>query len=358
MMIVRNETAVLPRLAASLEGQIDRWTIVDTGSIDETPAVARAVFSYAPGEVIQDKWRGYGPSRNVALKAAEPLSDWLLFIDADETFHGFLDAKDLEADADVIEAEQHYGPLRFWLPRLVKSGQGWEWRGRAHEYLSRPGGHGRRLRTDSFWIEHHADGGNRTTKFEREIELLTEDWADNPGDPRTAFYLGRSYDEAGRSPEAVTWYRRRISLEGWDEERFYSRWRLGVCLLRTGAAAEGCGLLWHSWAERPERAEPLVTLAEFYRASELWPLAWLAADLAFRHCGAQPADGAGARAYPDGLFVDSTATEGRAAFEASISAWYVGQHDRGRQLTEHLLTRDDLPELVRAAVETNRSFYA
>jgi glycosyltransferase involved in cell wall biosynthesis len=59
-MIVRNESATLPRLAATLAGQIDHWTVVDTGSTDDTVEVARAPFAYAPGDVIEDKWRGLG----------------------------------------------------------------------------------------------------------------------------------------------------------------------------------------------------------------------------------------------------------------------------------------------------------
>jgi glycosyltransferase involved in cell wall biosynthesis len=83
MMIVRNETAVLPRLAASVSGQIDRWTIVDTGSTDGTQALVRELFAAIPGELIEDEWRGFAASRNVALEAAEPHSDWLLTLDAD-----------------------------------------------------------------------------------------------------------------------------------------------------------------------------------------------------------------------------------------------------------------------------------
>ena len=60
-MIVRNESKTLPRLAATLRGQIDHWTIVDTGSTDDTVQVARHVFDFAPGQVIEDIWRGFGP---------------------------------------------------------------------------------------------------------------------------------------------------------------------------------------------------------------------------------------------------------------------------------------------------------
>ena len=40
VMIVKNEERTLPRLAESVRGQLDHWTIVDTGSTDQTMAIA------------------------------------------------------------------------------------------------------------------------------------------------------------------------------------------------------------------------------------------------------------------------------------------------------------------------------
>ena len=140
-MIVRNESATLPRLAATLAGQVDHWTVVDTGSTDDTVQVAREVFAYAPGDVIEDTWRGFGPSRNVAFDAAEPHTDWLLTLDADDTFHGEIAGGELD-DVDVVHAEYRFASLHYWVPRLVRAGQGWRWHGRAHEYLAAPDGPG------------------------------------------------------------------------------------------------------------------------------------------------------------------------------------------------------------------------
>jgi hypothetical protein len=342
-MIVRDEEFTLPRLAPTLMGSIDHWTIVDTGSTDNTVEVAREVFGYAPGTLIEDEWRGFGPSRNVAFEAAEPYTDWLLTIDADDTLHGQVEDAEL-VNVDALHAEYRFANLRYWLPRLVRSGQGWRWKGRAHEYLCAPE-RGRSGRTQSFWVEHHADGGSRPGKFEREVSLLTEDWAESPGDPRTAFYLARSYDDAGEARNAILWYHQRLRLGGWAEESFYARYRLGACLLRAGEE-EGAGQLWRAWGERPHRVEPLALLAEHYRGLRLWHLAWSCYELALAHQGGPT----------DALFVDASA-QWRVAYEASITAWYVGEFDRGAQLMSELLGRQDLPEGIRRAVEENRRFY-
>jgi hypothetical protein len=265
-MIVKNEARTLPRLAATLEGQIDYWTIVDTGSTDDTVAVANECFSGVPGSVFCDEWRGYGPSRNVALSRTRPHCDWVLTMDADETLHGTIEVA-VAPDIDGIEAECRVEPLRYWVPRLVRSGGEWEWRARAHEYLTLPDGPGNMARTTSFYVAHHHDGGNRATKFERELALLEADHHEDPEDPRTVFYIARTHEDRGDAPSAAKWYARRVAMQGWVEENWYSQWRLGCCLLAAEHPDEGCGALWKAWGSRPWRAEPLWSLAEHYRIS-------------------------------------------------------------------------------------------
>jgi glycosyltransferase involved in cell wall biosynthesis len=354
-MIVKNEALTLPRLAQSLDGQLDHWTIVDTGSTDDTVAVAREHFAGVPGQVIEDEWRGYGPSRNVALEAARPHTDFALTLDADDTFHGSID-RAIPPEYDGVEAEYVVEPLRFWVPRLIRTAQEWTWRGRAHEYLSRVDAQANMFKSSSFHVEHHADGGNRATKFQRELGLLQADQRDNPEDPRTAFYLARTYEDGAEYARAATWYRTRIRLGGWEEETWYATWRLGLCLLRSGKVDEGCGVLWRSWGQREWRAEPLWSLAEHYRQTSQWRLSFEACELARRYCGVGGDDpGGGFRG--DRLFVHLDAYTWRIAYEQSITAYYVGARELGLTLTEELLERSDLPPEIAANVAENRRFY-
>jgi hypothetical protein len=354
-MIVKNEELRLPRLAATLDRQIDHWTIVDTGSTDGTVALARDLFAGVPGEVICDTWRGYGPSRNVALSKARSHTDWVVTVDADETLHGSME-RAIPDGFDGVEAEQYTYDLRFWTPRLVRSSESWEWLARTHEYLSLRGGPGRLMPTTSFYVEHHADGGNRATKYEKDLVLLEADRRDNPTDPRTHFYLARTYEDIGDLPSAAASYRQRMALPGWEEETWYSSWGLGRCLIKVGQVGEGCGVLWNAWGTRPWRAEPLCTLAEHYRQTSQWRLCFEVCELARRHCAigaAHPGDGFGG----DRLFVHTDVYEWRIAYEQSICAYYVGERDLGRLLTEQLLARADLPPVLVANVTDNRRFY-
>jgi glycosyltransferase involved in cell wall biosynthesis len=343
VMIVRNEANVLPRLADSVRDHIDYWTVVDTGSEDDTLEVLDRVFTPVEGTVIEHSFDGFGPSRTLALRTAEDHCDWMLVMDADETFHGDLGMVTITDEVDCIEAEQHNGDMRFWLPRLLRSHRGWESRGRAHEYYTSPVAHPP-VRTDAFYIEHHGDGHDRPKKFDRDIPLLQADWDEEPN-ARTAFYLARSYDDLGDMPQAVEWYRRRLTLPGWIEETFYARYRLGACLLALGADTEAAGHLWLAWNDQPHRAEPLVALAAHYRSNERWQLAWAAACLARDHHEARGS-----------LFEDQTMAW-RIQYEMSIAGWYVGARKLSRIAQDYLL-RGYLPEPYASSVAANQVFYA
>ncbi len=354
-MIVKNEAPRLARLARSLDGQLDYWTIVDTGSSDDTVKVAREHFAGVPGQVIEDEWRGYGPSRNVALSEARRHSDFVLTLDADDTFHGTVD-RNIPSGCDGMEAQYRVGELRWWLPRLVRSTTDWQWHGRAHEYLARADAPFQLGRTHSFYVVHHADGGNRDTKFQRELGLLHEDHREDSDNSRTVFYLARTYEDSGDNAQAATWYRVRTGMEGWDEETWYAQWRLGRCLLALGQADEGCGILWRCWGSRPWRAEPLSTLAEHYRQSTQWRLCFDVCQLARQHCHLG-GDDPGLGFNGDRLFVHLDVYQWRLAYEQSICAYYVGERELGLELTDDLLGREDLPPDIATNVRENRRFY-
>lgn len=78
-LIVRNEAHNLPRCLASAAGVVDEIVVVDTGSTDDTVAVAE---SYG-ARVLHHTWQDdFALARNVSLEAAT--GDWLLVLDADE----------------------------------------------------------------------------------------------------------------------------------------------------------------------------------------------------------------------------------------------------------------------------------
>lgn len=114
VVITHNEAANIGRCLDSVPFAADKL-VVDSGSDDGTPEVARAHGA----RVVHQDWLGFGPQRNVASTLA--LHDWILVLDADE----FLSPE--------LAAE-----LAAGLPALLASDMAGAWLRRSTWYMGAP----------------------------------------------------------------------------------------------------------------------------------------------------------------------------------------------------------------------------
>ena len=96
-IITRDEASRISQAIASV-GVVAEILVLDSGSTDETVAIARGLGA----RVEQVDWPGYGAQKNRALEMAQ--QDWVLSIDADE-----------------VLSEDLCGALRFGLWALESS---------------------------------------------------------------------------------------------------------------------------------------------------------------------------------------------------------------------------------------------
>lgn len=78
VIITKNEAAIIKRTIAACLQFSDDILVADTGSVDETCALAEQ----AGARVVQIQWQGYGASKHAAVLLAK--HNWVLSIDADE----------------------------------------------------------------------------------------------------------------------------------------------------------------------------------------------------------------------------------------------------------------------------------
>lgn len=78
IVIVKNEAHCLERCLRSLAGTADEIVVLDSGSTDDTVAIARRCGA----RVEITDWPGFGPQKNRALERAT--GTWVLSLDADE----------------------------------------------------------------------------------------------------------------------------------------------------------------------------------------------------------------------------------------------------------------------------------
>lgn len=78
-MIVKNEEAALPRCLGSVRSVVDEIIVLDTGSTDRTPEIAKQFGA----QVYFFEWcNDFAITRNESLKYVQ--GDWILVLDADE----------------------------------------------------------------------------------------------------------------------------------------------------------------------------------------------------------------------------------------------------------------------------------
>ncbi|ELR64003.1 Lipopolysaccharide biosynthesis glycosyltransferase [Photobacterium marinum] len=78
-LIVKNEAKNLQACLETVKGWVDEIVVLDSGSSDDTEAVAR---SYTDKFFVNADWPGFGPQRRLAQSYVE--SDYILWLDADE----------------------------------------------------------------------------------------------------------------------------------------------------------------------------------------------------------------------------------------------------------------------------------
>ncbi|MBO3460205.1 tetratricopeptide repeat protein [Aetokthonos hydrillicola Thurmond2011] len=97
-MIVKNEAVALPQCLSSVQNVVDEIVVLDTGSSDRTPVIAKQFGA----KVHHFQWcDDFSAARNEALKYVT--GDWVLVLDADET----LSSKIVPDLQDAIYREEY-----------------------------------------------------------------------------------------------------------------------------------------------------------------------------------------------------------------------------------------------------------
>ena len=66
----RDEAEVVDRCLASVRPLIDTWTVVDTGSVDDTVARIEAAVGGLPGRLLEEPWVDFGHNRSSLMRHA------------------------------------------------------------------------------------------------------------------------------------------------------------------------------------------------------------------------------------------------------------------------------------------------
>lgn len=339
VMIVRNEAERIQACLEAARPLIDTWTIVDTGSDDETPRLVQECLDGIPGHLWHRPWVNFGHNRSQSLRKARGTAQWLLLLDADmqpEVDPGFVPDASM-VDGYLIEMG---GTLMSWrLPLLVRGDLPWISVGRVHAVTVL--GNGRKFRaepTDAIRLNRAESWSPAKSKLQAEI--LEEELARNPDDSRTVFYLAQTYRDMGH-PGALAMYQRRVLMGGHPEEVFYSAYWGAMLLPEWGQRLQA---LLAAWELRPTRLEPLHAVIQGLNRLGMFFSAYTLSNV-----NVEPTS--------DVLFVHRSVWDWGMAFERAIAAHGAGQHAVAAALCADLLANPRLPAEEREAVAATLAEY-
>ena len=247
VMIVKNEAACLGECLESVRSVADEILVADTGSTDDTVAIAERFGAH----IIHVPWRDdFAAARNQSLAAAT--GDWLLHLDADEVLdaqgaariRAVVDADGADTDgagADAIEvtlanycdamrawrwtpvapddpmARGHAGYIAVGLLRLFRNHRGFEYREPVHENITESvRDKAGVVRAEPIAIHHYGFAGDpekARAKARAYFAIAKRKAAQRPEDPKTWCDLAEQAFACGDAATAQDAARKALDIE-------------------------------------------------------------------------------------------------------------------------------------------------
>jgi hypothetical protein len=239
IMVKNEETVMHATLQPFVEGGVDSFFVLDTGSTDRTVAVTKGFFTQYGIEqayIAQEPFIDFATSRNRALDLAQekfPHAAFMLMLDAEWYIN------DAQALLDFCKTCLRRGDIypsylvrivnescARYTCRLIRCNYGVRFAGVVHETVVQQTQI--KVPDNIFFNYSPAAIGIEASyaRFVRDRELLYNTYKKNPSDARTLFYLARTCENLGDLEAAYEFYKERVAMIGFDEEDCMARYHL------------------------------------------------------------------------------------------------------------------------------------
>lgn len=273
-MLTYNEAHNLPDIAKMLDGVIDDVVLLDdTKSSDGTESIAHGLW-FGRVKVHKSTLTSFAEERNKLLEyARDGLSDtdYIMIMDPDDRPDGMIPKSDLFAT--LYFCTYHTGNLEWMMPLLLRADYPFYYVGAAHELLKT--GEENAVLLPDFHVYRLGSGASEERK-EWSINAL----ASEPDNPRSVFYLARTYQNVGRRPEALYQFLRRVNMPSEDApETYYALFCAAYEFLDVDPASAEL-MARRAILFSPNHKEPYYILAHLYNMTGQHDLALEACDTA------------------------------------------------------------------------------
>jgi tetratricopeptide (TPR) repeat protein len=208
---------------------IDRWTILDTGSTDETiEIINRVLVGKKEGNLYQEPFLNFRDSRNRLLDLAGTSCKYNLMLDDTYIIQGtlreFLNEVRSDQYSNSFTLFIHSDDTKYGSNRIIKSNSGLRYIHRIHEVITDKNNINVVIPEEKVYIKDRRIDYMEKRTLERkqlDLKLLYEEVEDNPNDPRAYYYLAQTYNLLEDYENALKYFLKRASFtnSGFIQER-------------------------------------------------------------------------------------------------------------------------------------------
>lgn len=254
---------------------IDFWTILDTGSTDQTVETVQQVLKGVPGQLYQEPFIDFKHSRNRLLDLAGTRCKFNLMLDDSYVVKG-----DLRKFLEEIRADQYGDSYSLFVKsddveyssnRITRPEKNLRYIYRIHEVIDPENNINVMVPNTVCYLEDRIDKymTTRTTNRKQwDLDILFQEYNDNPDDPRCLYYIAQTYKCLENWEKTYEFYLHRANHpnQGFLQEKIDAIFEAGrLANFRLNLPWETAEYL-YKWAFSldPKRPDPLYFLGIHY----------------------------------------------------------------------------------------------
>ncbi len=358
----------------SIVDYVDLVCFINTGSTDNSSQIAREIAGDKFVEKHYQWINDFADARNSFFKFAQECEcDYFIIVDSDERIvfdekFSIYDLKSLlsveKLDGYSFRYQSRGGNFSYLKEKILKVdiSEQYRYSQKTHECFPMYALKTKVFKNGHFW-ELGKSKEKLIKKFERDIDILTQELIEKPNDERSTFYMARSHHDLWgqngdeyHANQAIEWYKKRTKLNGYYDEKYISQlysarikksigWKAGLGYTEFEVLQSFMECLQYN-VDRIEHFEPII---EYYQGKKDWENAYLFSSYAVK------------KVWKDFLFSEPQIYQWKIydmhAMNCFYSRHYLDMKKYGELLKQLLETTTLIPSNQIERVKSNLKFY-
>ena len=229
VMIVKNSGEVLRNCLNNNKKYIDHWTILDTGSTDNTIEIIQEELKDVPGNLYNGEFIDFSTTRNKSLELSSKKCKYTIILDDSYVINGgekllkFLDKSKDDCLGIKIGTFGTFLENQYYSKRIIKTSKNLKYKYRVHEDIDSK--KVKYIEDDEIFINDIEDFDHKSRsvrRYKKDIELLLLDYESEPENERLIYYLAKTYYNLENMDKSLEFYNRLKYLKYINEQYVFS----------------------------------------------------------------------------------------------------------------------------------------